>query len=114
MQVKIIIQARSAVLQVLRERYLRASRSEKSKVLDEFVTLGQCHRKLAIQGCLLHRRFMMKPFPKNSSSSWRPATLDQLLAIGLAFFSDCLVFAETGCQAASNRILAVAATACLS
>jgi hypothetical protein len=40
---------RSELLEALRERYQQAPKSEKSKVLDEFVAVAGCHRKHAIR-----------------------------------------------------------------
>jgi hypothetical protein len=37
------------LLQALRQRYLRASKQEKAKILDEFVAVAGCHRKHAIR-----------------------------------------------------------------
>jgi hypothetical protein len=41
--------AQHELLGVLHERYLHASEADKSKILDEFVALTQCHRKHAIR-----------------------------------------------------------------
>ena len=46
---KISKQMKSELLAALRERYLQASKEEKTKVLDEFVSLARCHRKHAIR-----------------------------------------------------------------
>jgi hypothetical protein len=40
---------RAELLEALRERYLQAPKSEKTKVLDEFVAVAGCHRKHAIR-----------------------------------------------------------------
>jgi hypothetical protein len=40
--------------EAVRGRYLRASKKEKGRILDEFTTVVGCHRKAAIR--LLHRR----------------------------------------------------------
>ncbi len=40
---------RSELLEALRERYHQAPKSEKTKVLDEFVAVAGCHRKHAIR-----------------------------------------------------------------
>ena len=45
----ISVQARTELLEVLRERYQGANRREKSRILDEFVALARCHRKHAIR-----------------------------------------------------------------
>ncbi|MCJ7808159.1 MAG: hypothetical protein MUP73_05610, partial [Dehalococcoidia bacterium] len=39
--------------EAVRERYLRASKKEKGRILDEFTEVVGCHRKAAIR--LLHR-----------------------------------------------------------
>ena len=41
--------ARAELLRALRERYRSASRRDKSKILDEFVAVAECHRKHAIR-----------------------------------------------------------------
>lgn len=46
---KISKQTKSELLEVLRQRYQRAAKSDKSKILDEFVALAGCHRKHAIR-----------------------------------------------------------------
>ena len=49
----ISVQARSELLEDLRERYRGANRREKSRILNEFVALARSHRKHAIRllGC---------------------------------------------------------------
>jgi hypothetical protein len=42
-------QTKAELLQALRQRYLRASKQEKAKILDEFVAVAGCHRKHAIR-----------------------------------------------------------------
>lgn len=42
-------QARSEVLEALRARYEKAKKSEKTKILDEFVAVAHCHRKHAVR-----------------------------------------------------------------
>ena len=42
-------QARVELLAALRQRYLAAAKSEKTKALDEFVAVAECHRKHAIR-----------------------------------------------------------------
>ncbi len=46
---KISKAARGELLEALRNRYRLASRKEKAQILDEVVTLAQCHRKHAIR-----------------------------------------------------------------
>ena len=46
---KISREAKQEVLRALRERYAGASKDEKSKILDEFVAIAECHRKHAIR-----------------------------------------------------------------
>ena len=41
--------AKRELLRVLHERYLHASKADKSKILDEFVALTHCHRNHAIR-----------------------------------------------------------------
>jgi hypothetical protein len=49
MQAEISKQTKHELLRVLHERYIHASKSEKSKILDEFVVITHCHRKHAIR-----------------------------------------------------------------
>jgi hypothetical protein len=49
MQTKISPQTRRELLPALRERYRKASRIEKTRILDECVALAECHRKHAIR-----------------------------------------------------------------
>jgi hypothetical protein len=49
MQNKLGRQARSEVLEVLRERYRSARKEDKGKILDEFVAVAGCHRKHAVR-----------------------------------------------------------------
>src|SRR6476619_3577776 len=46
---KISKQTRSELLELLRQRYQRAPKSDKGKILDEFVAVAGCHRKHAIR-----------------------------------------------------------------
>jgi len=46
---KISREARRELLVAIRERYRRASKNGKSRILDEVVALAQCHRKTAIR-----------------------------------------------------------------
>jgi hypothetical protein len=49
MQAKISKQGKSELLDALRQRYQRAAKPDKSKILDEFVAVAGCHRKHAIR-----------------------------------------------------------------
>jgi Integrase core domain len=49
MHTKISQQTKQELLNALRERYGQASRIEKTKILDEFVAIAECHRKHAIR-----------------------------------------------------------------
>jgi hypothetical protein len=49
MQDEISKQAKSELLEVLRRRYQRVAKSDKGKILDEFVAVVGCHRKHAIR-----------------------------------------------------------------
>ena len=42
-------QTKREVLEALRDRYDHSSKSEKTKVLDQFVAIAHCHRKHAIR-----------------------------------------------------------------
>ena len=44
---KLSTQARRELLQALRQRYRKAPRQGKTRILDEFVAVAQCHRKHA-------------------------------------------------------------------
>jgi hypothetical protein len=46
---KISKQARSELLELLRQRYQQADKADKGKILDEFVAVAGCHRKHAIR-----------------------------------------------------------------
>ena len=48
----------------LAERYQRAERAQKTKILDEFIELAGCHRKHAI-------RVLSKPATASSERAWR-------------------------------------------
>jgi Integrase core domain len=49
MQASISKQTKDELLRVLHERYIHTSKSDKSKILDEFVAVARCHRKHAIR-----------------------------------------------------------------
>ncbi len=49
MGTKISKPTRRELLEALRERYRIASKSDKSKILDEFIDITRCHRKHAIR-----------------------------------------------------------------
>jgi len=49
MSAKISKQGKRELLEVLRQRYQRAAKPDKSKILDEFVVVAGCHRKHAIR-----------------------------------------------------------------
>lgn len=46
---KISKEAKKELIEALRERYGRASKPEKTKILDEFVAVAGCHRKHAVR-----------------------------------------------------------------
>jgi hypothetical protein len=46
---KISAQTKQEILKALRERYAQAARIDKTKILDEFVAIAECHRKHAIR-----------------------------------------------------------------
>jgi hypothetical protein len=46
---KISKQGKRELLEVLRQRYQRAAKQDKTKILDEFVVIASCHRKHAIR-----------------------------------------------------------------
>ncbi len=49
MQTNISPQTKTELVQALRQRYQKASRIEKTRILDEYVALAECHRKHAIR-----------------------------------------------------------------
>ena len=49
MHTKISSQTKRELLHALRERYRQASKIEKSRILDEYIALAECHRKHAIR-----------------------------------------------------------------
>ncbi len=49
MHTKISPQTKRELLQALRSRYQTATKLEKSRILDEYVALAECHRKHAIR-----------------------------------------------------------------
>ena len=49
MQAKISPRTKRELLQALRDRYQQASKIEKSRILDEYVAVAECHRKHAIR-----------------------------------------------------------------
>jgi hypothetical protein len=49
MSAKISKQGKRELLEVLRQRYQRAAKHDKSKILDEFVAIAGCHRQHAIR-----------------------------------------------------------------
>ena len=42
-------QGQRELLEVLRQRYQRAAKADKTKILDEFVAVAGCHRKHPIR-----------------------------------------------------------------
>ena len=61
MHAKISPQTKHELLAALRERYRQAAKMEKSRILDEFVAIAECHRKHAIR--LLTRDDPVGPEP---------------------------------------------------
>jgi hypothetical protein len=49
MHAKISPQAKHELLRALRDRYQEESKFEKTRILDEYVALAECHRKHAIR-----------------------------------------------------------------
>lgn len=54
-------QTKAELLDALRERYRRALKSEKTRVLDEFVAVAGCHRKHAIRLLIADRQASTTP-----------------------------------------------------
>jgi len=57
--------------EAIRERYLRASKKEKSKILDEFTKVTGYHRKAAIYS--LNPVSLLKQINENLESLWNLA-----------------------------------------
>ena len=55
---------RTEVLGAIRSRYRKASKRDKSRMLDEFVALTGCHRKHAVRLLGEHERSTGRSFPK--------------------------------------------------
>lgn len=66
MQTTISPQTKTELIQALRERYQKASRSEKTRILDEYVALSECHRKHAI-------RLLTTPAPVEPETPTEPS-----------------------------------------
>ena len=64
-------QSRQELVDAIRERYRRASKQEKARILDEFVSLTGYHRKHAIRGLgpnkrrILFAKFLLPYLPKS-------------------------------------------------
>ena len=58
----------------LAERYQRAERGQKTKILDEFIELAGCHRKHAI-------RVLSKPATASSERAYRGRRKTSLFAV---------------------------------
>ncbi len=50
---KISKHAKAELLDVLRQRYQRAVKQDKSKILDEFVAIAGCNRRMGRNDCRL-------------------------------------------------------------
>ena len=46
---KISKEAKKELIEALRQRYSQASKPKKTKILDEFVAVAECHRKHAVR-----------------------------------------------------------------
>ena len=64
-------QARREMLKAVRPRYRKASRQEKTHILDEFVAITGYHRKYAIQ-LLNHGAPKRKPRKRNRRCTYTP------------------------------------------
>ena len=74
-------QTRSELLESLRQRYQRAAKAEKTKVLDEFVAVAGCHRKHAIR--LLARNNRTAPAaPAVARRTYDEAVRQALVVLG--------------------------------
>lgn len=73
-------EAKSELLRVLRERYLQASKHEKSQVLDEFIALVGCHRKQAIR-VLSGRTVSTLPGPSADRRTYGEAVREALIVV---------------------------------
>jgi len=73
-------QARREMLKAVRPRYRKASRQEKTRILDEFVAITGYHRKYAIQ-LLNHGAPKRKPRKRNRRCTYTPAVIAALVKI---------------------------------
>ncbi len=60
--------------EAVRERYLRESKKEKGKILDEFIKVTGCHRKAAI------RLFRRRNQPRTNKKRGRPRQYNAAVA----------------------------------
>jgi hypothetical protein len=72
--------ARTELLAALRQRYQQATRSEKTKVLDEFVAVAGCHRKHAIR-LLTATRPVAAPAPAPTPRLYDEAVRQALIVL---------------------------------
>jgi hypothetical protein len=62
---KVSREARQEIIEALRQRYGRATKSEKGRILDEFTSLSRCHRKHAIRLLRESTESELKPASKS-------------------------------------------------
>jgi len=79
MRAEISKQTRQEVLEALRQRYQQASKIEKTRILDEFVALADCHRKHAIR--LLAERVPAVDEPPTSARRIYPEAVREALIV---------------------------------
>jgi len=58
------LKSKRELFEVVRPRYLKASKAEKQKILDEFTSVTGCHRKHAIR--------VLKNHPKGKTKTYQP------------------------------------------
>ncbi len=82
MNKKISTQARTELLNALRQRYRRGSKKTKSRILDEFVAVAGCHRKHAIRLMATAEAKLTTPKPaKTGRRIYDEAVLQALIVI---------------------------------
>ncbi|HLG51835.1 MAG TPA: hypothetical protein VKY56_09415 [Chloroflexota bacterium] len=81
MHAEISKQTQHELLETLPERYAHSSRSEKTKILDQFVAIARCHRKHAIRLLIgAHPRALESSAPARRIYS--EATREALIILG--------------------------------
>jgi hypothetical protein len=78
---KITPETKRELLHALRERYQRAPRSEKARILDEYVALVKCHRKHAIRLLASNKVDQASATPRHGKRIYSEAVRDTLVIL---------------------------------